>query len=343
MATIRGTNYSDKIYQDGYTAVDIFAYDGNDKIYLNNIGINGGNNYVSAGYGNDTVYNYFEGGNEIRLGAGNDLYVSIIRAGDANDYDEVFGGDGADVFDIDTFASDYFGEAGNDTFYSVGYNNYFNGGTGIDTISYQNRDDTSLKGRGVTIDLGGRFANTGSGRSEDLISIENATGTNSASDDITGSSVGNVLKGLGGNDELYGLGGNDLLDGGTGADDLFGGTGNDVLRGSTGYDYLTGGSGADTFDFNSYKDSAVGSTRDVITDFSRASFDLIDLSGVDADWTLGGNQRFDYIGSRAFTGEAGELNFRNGIVSADMDGDGLADFQIKVNNVSSLRADDFVL
>ncbi|MDK1384639.1 calcium-binding protein [Sinorhizobium sp. 8-89] len=345
MATrIYGTNYSDKIVQNGYISVEIYALDGNDQIYLNRTDVYGGYNFVDAGYGNDTVVNYFEGGNDIFMGAGDDLYIADARVRDASSYDVVSGGTGNDRFEIETYASDYYGDSGNDTFLSVGFKNYFNGGTGVDTISYQLQDSfSSERGRGVTIDLGYKYATTGTGRREDLISIENATGTNYGHDDITGSSVANVLRGLGGNDILDGLGGNDFLDGGSGADDLYGGSGADILRGGTGFDYLVGGTGADDFDFNSISETAVGSSRDVITDFHRSEYDVIDLSTIDADTTWSGNQSFTFIGSSTFSGEAGELNFRYGVVSGDVNGDGYADFQIKVNGVSSLRFDDFFL
>jgi len=69
----------------------------------------------------------------------------------------------------------------------------------------------------------------------------------------------------------------------------------------------------------------------VITDFHRSEIDVIDLSTIDADTTWSGNQSFTYIGGNAFSGEAGELNFRSGIISGDVNGDGYADFQIRVN------------
>ncbi|MDK1375681.1 MULTISPECIES: calcium-binding protein [unclassified Sinorhizobium] len=345
MATrIYGTNYSDKIVQNGYISVEIYALDGNDQIHLNRTDSYGGYNFVDAGYGNDVVVNYFEGGNDIFMGAGDDLYVADARVRDASSYDVVYGGSGNDRFEIETYASDYYGDSGNDTFLSVGFKNYFNGGTGIDTISYQLQDSFgSERGRGVTIDLGYKYATTGTGRREDLISVENATGTNYGHDDITGSSVANVLRGLGGHDILEGLGGDDFLDGGTGDDDLYGGAGADILRGGTGFDYLNGGTGTDSFDFNAISESAVGSRRDVIADFHRSEWDVIDLSTIDADTTWSGNQKFVFIGSAAFSGDAGELNFRSGVVSGDVNGDGYADFQIKVNGVSSLRVDDFFL
>jgi serralysin len=344
MATIYGNDGDNIIRQNSYAEVTIYGYGGDDDIYLNRTDSLGGFNFVDAGTGHDYVLNYFEGGNDIFLGDGNDLYVADIRAGDASSYDIVKGGYGNDRFVVDTEASKYYGEAGNDTFKSVGVDNYFNGGTGNDTISYQLQDEyASQRGMGVTVDLGGQKASTTSGHVEDLISIENAIGTNYGNDDITGSSVRNVLKGLGGNDLLEGLGGADDLFGGTGNDALYGGSGDDLLVGGTGFDYLTGGTGEDTFDFNSIKESVVGTKRDVITDFHRSEFDVVDLSTIDANTLSSGNQKFTFIGAQSFHDKAGELRFSNGVISGDTNGDGVSDFQIKMNNVTKMYADDFFL
>ncbi len=340
--TIYGTSGDDIIQQNSKVEVTIYGNGGDDDIYLNRTDDLGGFNTVDAGTGHDYVLNYFEGGNEIALGDGNDLYVADIRAGDASSSDLVEGGAGNDRFVVDTEASDYYGDSGNDTFKSVGVDNYFNGGTGTDTISYQLQDEySSQRGKGVTIDLGGQEATTGGGHVEDLISIENAIGTNYGDDDITGSSGRNVLKGLAGDDILEGLGGNDTLEGGSGADDLYGGSGDDVLRGGTGIDYLNGGTGEDTFDFNSISESGVGTKRDVIADFHRSELDVVDLSTIDANELLSGNQKFTFIGGLQFHDKAGELRFISGAISGDTDGDGVADFQIKVSNITKMYADDF--
>jgi len=352
---IDGTSSNDYIVQSDYSTgpVEIYGYGGSDTIYLNVTSSNGGLNYVEAGSGNDKVVNYFEGGNDIELGDGNDLYIADIKAGDANDFDVVHGGNGNDRFEVDTEASKYYGDAGNDVFLSWGADNYFHGGSGTDTISYELQDDyASQRGKGVTIDLGGQRASTTSGHYEDLISIENATGTNLGNDDITGSSGRNILKGLGGHDVLDGLGGNDDLYGGAGNDDLFGGSGDDDLVGSsgadllvggTGFDFLSGGTGADIFDFNSISESVVGSRRDIIDDFHRSELDVVNLRSIDANELSTGNQTFKFIGGQSFHGTAGELRFSSGVISGDTDGDGVSDFQIKMNGVTKMYADDFVL
>jgi serralysin len=80
----------------------------------------------------------------------------------------------------------------------------------------------------------------------------------------------------------------------------------------------------------------------VIDDFA-SGVDRMDLRLIDANGNAVGDQAFLFIGSSAFHGKAGELNFRSGIVSGDVNGDGLADFQIKVMNLSALSGSDFLL
>ncbi|MBP1859479.1 calcium-binding protein [Rhizobium herbae] len=326
MARIRidGTNGADRIDQGNRAFLDIFAKDGNDVINLNRSDDLGGSNFVDAGKGDDGVVNAFEGGNDIRLGDGDDTYVGQGFAFSGSAFDTIRAGAGNDTIAVSTFHSDYFGDSGNDSFFSEGWQNLFNGGSGSDTISYEPRDDSStLGGTGVGIDLGQGFAQTGANRFETLVSIENAAGTN-VGDTILGSNGVNTLNGRGGNDILSGLGGNDRLIGGTGRDELH------------------GDGGADKFDFNNKNESVTGANRDVIIDFSRSQGDKVDLATIDANSTAAANQAFSFIGSAGFSGHAGELRFSNGIISGDIDGNGTSDFHIQIN-VTSMNAADFIL
>jgi serralysin len=83
--------------------------------------------------------------------------------------------------------------------------------------------------------------------------------------------------------------------------------------------------------------------RDTISDFRWSEGDVIDLSSIDADTWVGGNQRFDFIGGFAFSGDAGELRFRNGLLQADVNGDRIADFEVAMTGVAFLTTDSFVL
>ena len=112
---------------------------------------------------------------------------------------------------------------------------------------------------------------------------------------------------------------------------------------------LFGGSGADVFVFRNLTETtttAVGCDR--IADFSFGQHDRIDLSAIDADNGQGGDQAFLFVGTAAFSGQAGELRADRvptpgklvWLVSGDVDGDGQADLVIRVDQV--LRVSDLV-
>ena len=81
-----------------------------------------------------------------------------------------------------------------------------------------------------------------------------------------------------GADTLNGGNGNDTLFGGGGDDTLFGDGDNDTLRGGTGADQMIGGAGADTFVIDDVPFAATASGYDIISDFSAAQGDKIDVS-----------------------------------------------------------------
>ena len=75
--------------------------------------------------------------------------------------------------------------------------------------------------------------------------------------------------------------------------------------------------------------------------------DMIDVSHIDANTTVGGNQAFVFIGAAGFHGVAGELRSANSggnsIVAGDVDGDGTGDFSILAAGVTNLTGSDFFL
>lgn len=125
-----------------------------------------------------------------------------------------------------------------------------------------------------------------------LVAI-NLSGT-VAGDDFVGSNFSDTIRGLAGADRLSGASGNDKLRGDGGNDVLSGGDGNDRLTGGGGNDLLDGGAGRDTLDGGAGKDHMTGGAgndifvfannfgKDVITDFSSADGEDIDLSAVSA-------------------------------------------------------------
>lgn len=146
-------------------------------------------------------------------------------------------------------------------------------------------------------------------------------------DDFDGVAGNDYLAGLDGNDALYGVGGNDTLIGGGGTDKLIGGTGNDVFR------------------FDSVSDSQPGLLRDIIKDFvgnGNLPGDRIDLSGIDANTTIKGDQAFTYIGSRAFTAP-GQIRYSGDILQGNTDSNLSANFEIQLEGSPLLMASDIIV
>lgn len=172
------------------------------------------------------------------------------------------------------------------------------------------------------------------GRGNDL--LRGGTGA----DTLHGGPGSDRLLGDGGNDLLYGDTGRDALFGGPGDDRLFGGGGPDRLVGGWGADILSGGPGRDVFVFADPGHAGAGKDRDRILDFGPG--DRIDLSGIDADPTMPGDQAFHLVNG-AFGDDPGALRVRPGLVQGDIDGDGRPDFGIVLAGGVLADADSFIL
>ncbi len=167
-------------------------------------------------------------------------------------------------------------------------------------------------------------------------------------DRLTGGKGNDSLDGGNGNDTLWGGDAADMLTGGSGNDSLLGDAGNDTLWGGSGADVLTGGAGADRFVFTKSSDLGTGTTAtDRITDFRASMSDKIDLRQIDANLAAGGDQAFTFIGRTAFHGVAGELRYdRNATgtqILGDINGDGVADFMLVLEQRMTLQASAFDL
>lgn len=347
---------------------------GNDRIVgnvaANTLWGNGGADTLIGGDGDDLLYggsggDRLEGGNgidsasylEATARVVVDLASPSLNGGEAtgdtySSIEQVIGSNYDDSLSGDSAANGLGGFGGNDTLNGRGGNDVLvggdgndilNGGAGADRLEGGNGIDTatysaallnsllSLSVSGVTVDLKAPSANTGEAAGDSFFFVENLTGS-AFNDVLRGDDGANVIDGLGGNNALQGRGGNDTL---------IGGIGNDKLQGDAGADTLTGGLGFDTFIFVATGDSPT-TGRDTITDFLSLT-DKIDLKAIDANINLAGDQAFTYIGSGGFTHVAGQLNFTGGIVAGDVNGDGIADFQIAVRGLALLAAADFIL
>lgn len=226
------------------------------------------------------------------------------------------------------------GGPGNDTYRGWALANYVEfAGEGTDTVQITLGDSYTLP------------ANI-----ENLISVGTVpilTG-NGLDNLITGRTAAETLTGLGGNDKLVGNGGNDRLVGGAGLDVLHGGDGSDWLQGGAGKDRLIGGTGPDAFVFDDGDFGGVtASSADRIVDFSRPDGDKIRLDRVDAKAGTTTDDSFAFIGTAAFHGTAGELRYEqvlgNTYIQGDVNGDGAADFWIRLDGLHSPTVADFLL
>jgi len=298
-----------------YTGTDDFAGTGN--TLANAVTGGAGNDVLSGLAGNDTL-------------TGNDGSDTLLGGGDN---DSLVGGNGADSLD---------GGDGNDTLSGSPGDDTLAGGLGNDTYNIDSAGEVVIEASSAGTDI----ARVSIGNYTLGANIENLTYTGSGDFAGTGNGLANLITGGAGNDTLDGAAGADKLTGLAGDDQLFGGDGNDTLIAGAGADTQTGGAGADRFMFSAVSDSA-GASVDIIADFSHAQSDKIDVSAIDADISQTGNQVFTYMGNAAFDFHPGELRWvvsgGSVVVTADVDGDGVADFTVNVAATSSLVAADFVL
>ncbi len=227
-----------------------------------------------------------------------------------------------------------FGLAGNDVIDGGAGIDRMWGGTGDDAYFVDNYRDSIFENAGEGTDS--VFASTNYKLSDN---IEKLTLSATANLWAYGNDIDNVLTGNSGANKLYGLGGDDTLRGQAG---------NDWLEGGSGRDVFYGGTGADTFAFRDGDFAGLTtSTCDQIKDFSHSDGDVMRLNFVDADTATGGDQAFAFIGTDAFHNIAGELRYEessgNTYVMGDTNGDGIADFMIRLDGSHSLTSGDFVL
>lgn len=111
-----------------------------------------------------------------------------------------------------------------------------------------------------------------------------------------------------------------------------------------GTDSLTGKNGQDIFCFDRLSNlSTQPGKSDQIISFNAAE-DLIDLRRLDADRNRPGDQSFTFVGANSFVpGHSGLLRYGNGMLMADSDGDGNADFAILIKGEPVLTSANLIL
>jgi hypothetical protein len=189
-------------------------------------------------------------------------------------------------------------------------------GGGTDTYDLSNYSGTG----GVSIDL-----RPGEWSSISAIQLANLGNGNYA--------VGNVANSL----QYYG-------DSRSLIENAIGTTSDDVITGNNALNILTGGGGSDLFRFLSVAQSPT-SAVDVITDFGVS--DRLDFSAIDANSGTSTNDAFLFLGTGGFTGHAGEIRYdhvgNDVIVYADVNGDGIPDLQVHLQNLAAISNSNFIL
>ena len=127
-----------------------------------------------------------------------------------------------------------------------------------------------------------------------------------------------------------------------------GGQNDDQITGGAGADQLIGGQGNDTFIYTATTDSP-SANRDTIFDFEEAgNGDVINLTGIDANLSSGGDQAFAFAGQTNAVVNNSVTWFQDAahnttIIQADNNGDGIADLVIVLTGLHTLQGNDFVL
>ncbi|WP_018044645.1 calcium-binding protein [Methylobacterium sp. 88A] len=323
----------------------------------------GGDNVLNGGGGNDTLFG--KGGNDsldggtgndvLHGGLGDDIYF-VDRVGDkivelpgeGNDtvHASVSYGLADNVENLVLTGTRNFSGTGNGLDNDItgnDGNNRLSGGAGDDVITGNGGNDTLLGGSGADTMRGG----TGN----DTYVIDNAGDRAieqpSEGFDTIRATVSHTMEA---NTEKMVFSGtaNLTANGNAGNNEIYGNAGDNQIYGDDGRDLLYGRAGADTFVFKDATDSdvAIGG-RDIVKDFDFAQGDRIDFSAIDANSGLAGDQGFQFVGTQAFSGEAGELRMKfgggNTLLQGDTNGDGAVDFAVLLQGHHVLDNGSFVL
>lgn len=233
-------------------------------------------------------------------------------------------------------ANTLIGNIGNNTLTGLGGNDILDGQGGLDTLVGGTGNDTYIVDTTtdiITELVGGGIDTVQSSVTFTLAAqLERLTLTGVDAINGTGTNAANVLIGNDNANTLTGLNGNDTLNGGSGNDKLVGGVGADVL---------TGGADADSFAYTAVTHSTSAS-RDIISDFLSGT-DKIDLSAIDANTGLAGNNAFGFINAAAFTAP-GQVRYdpSTGLLEANINTDLAADLQINLGVNTTFVVTDLI-
>lgn len=330
---------------DGFNQLD--GLGGSDKLYgfggKDNLDGGAGADVLDGGDANDLVFGGAD--NDIAIGgAGNDS----VWGDDGND--QIEGGTGADKLFGGAGLDQLTGGDGNDHLYGGDDTDTLTGGLGVDYLDGGAGPDKMYGGAGNDIYIVTEY--------NDFISENLNEGYDVVRSTASTYILGDNLEGLelqAGAGDIFGTGNNqtnsllgnegvNILDGKGGVDTIRGNDGNDVIYGGTANDLLYGGSGWDVFAVRQESVGQPSLETDRIYDLDFAGGDRVDLSQIDANSSLMGNQAFVFVGS--FSGAGGQALLQYDAVTGstylklDVNGDKKADYMLRVNgDVSGTTGD----
>jgi Ca2+-binding RTX toxin-like protein len=298
---------------------------------------------VIAGGPNGDVLNGTEGPDTILGLAGDDNILGgegadVVRAGEGNDF--VDAGEGRDVVFAGAGDDDVLAGGGADMVYGDGGDDRILAGAGNDLVSAGAGRDTVIGGEGDDLFV----AELGDG---DDSYWGDEMGGGSGSDTLDMSAItANIAVNLG--TGLAGRGsatstqtGRDVL---WGVENVVTGSGDDDITAGDAVNVMDGGEGSDTYRFG----SAAAANGDTIEGFRPG--DKIDLSAIDADAGLAGNQAFTLATGAAFTGVGQLLVTQEArddgdyvVVQGNTAGDASPEFKLSIKSNTAPTAADFAL
>ncbi|MEQ1520021.1 MAG: hypothetical protein ABL936_02000 [Aestuariivirga sp.] len=321
------------------------------------------------GMGNDTLNLLLPAPNyaAIRTYLGNDVVNVLVEPTGIIGY-KFYLGLGNDTLSASSNDDYYYDEGGDDTInmghgddvvYAGPGNDTINGGMhmggGGDTLYFSSQFDmfgnSTPVTQGVTFDLAVTGPqNLGFFGTDTFFNFENVS-CGREDDTVFGDSGGNIILGWKGDDFIRGRGGVDNILGGEGNDTLIGDTAGDKLYAGTLQDNQSQTDGdADIIKYFQIMDSTYDNGMDTIFQFEHAAGggdDRIDLSSIDANTSLGGNQAFQFVGSGNFSMFGGSVRVTtvggDSVIMVNNDSDAIAEMVIIVDDVTGLTADDFIL
>ncbi len=193
--------------------------------------------------------------------------------------DMIFGGDGNDDIIAGAGADMLFGDAGNDRIFAEGGDDYIDAGAGKDVVFGGDGRDffVAADGDGDDVYYGGDMEGDNDIDTLDMSAIASGVVVDLGSGFM---GRGSVISEHTGTDTIWGV------------ENIVTGSGNDDIRANASVNVLDGGSGNDIFRFGSAGDA----DGDIIMGFQPG--DMIDLSEIDADGCMQGDQGFTLVSER---------------------------------------------